>query len=153
MKQIRKTWKLKDQAQLLKRLGEMTEGGYTLLDGIRLMELQMNKRQVADLADAITRLREGAPFYQVLKSLSFHKEAVGICYFAEIHGELPASMIQSGELLERKIAQGRPAEKGAAISAFPHLHSRCHVLYVTGRHHSSVFRYLSIDEYGNHTFN
>lgn len=105
MKQIRKTWKLKDQAQLLKRLGEMTEGGYTLLDGIRLMELQMNKRQVADLADAITRLREGAPFYQVLKSLSFHKEAVGICYFAEIHGELPASMIQSGELLERKIAQ------------------------------------------------
>lgn len=105
MKQIRKTWKLKDQAQLLKRLGEMTEGGYTLLDGIRLMELQMNERQVADLADAITRLREGAPFYQVLKSLSFHKEAVGICYFAEIHGELPASMIQSGELLERKIAQ------------------------------------------------
>ncbi|MCY8639736.1 type II secretion system F family protein, partial [Bacillus sp. S17B2] len=83
----------------------MTAGGYTLLDGLRLMELQLNKRQVADLIDAVTRLREGAPFYQVLKSLSFHKEAVGICYFAETHGELPASMIQSGELLKRKIAQ------------------------------------------------
>ncbi|MDO3662622.1 competence type IV pilus assembly protein ComGB [Bacillus sp. C28GYM-DRY-1] len=105
MKQIRKTWPLKDQAQLLKRLGEMTAGGYTLLDALRLMELQMNKRQVADLIDAVTRLGEGAPFYQVLKSLSFHKEAVGICYFAETHGELPASMIQSGELLKRKIAQ------------------------------------------------
>ncbi|NTU25112.1 type II secretion system F family protein [Bacillus tequilensis] len=105
MKQIRKTWTLKDQAQLLKRLGEMTAGGYTLLGGLRLMELQMNKRQADALADAVTRLREGAPFYQVLQSLSFHKEAVGICYFAETHGELSASMIQSGELLERKMAQ------------------------------------------------
>ncbi len=103
MKKIRKTLPLKDQARLLKRLGEMTASGYTLLDGLRLMELQMNKRQSADLTDTVTRLREGAPFYQVLKRLSFHKEAVGICYFAETHGELPASMIQSGELLERKL--------------------------------------------------
>lgn len=81
MKKIRKVWSLKDQARLLKRLGEMTAGGYTLLDGLRLMELQMNKRQAADLTDTVTCLREGVPFYQVLKSLSFHKEAVGICYF------------------------------------------------------------------------
>ncbi|WP_121642897.1 competence type IV pilus assembly protein ComGB [Bacillus vallismortis] len=105
MKQIRKTWPLKDQALLLKRLGEMMAGGYTLMDGLRLMKLQLNKRQAAALADAVTRLREGAPFYQVLKSLSFHKEAIGICYFAVTHGELPSAMIQSGELLERKLAQ------------------------------------------------
>ncbi|KAF1679640.1 MULTISPECIES: competence type IV pilus assembly protein ComGB [Bacillus] len=105
MRQIRKTWPLKDQAQLLKRLGEMMAGGYTMLDALRLMKLQLNKRQVSDLTDAMLQLREGAPFYLVLKRLSFHKEAIGICFFAETHGELPASMIQSGELLERKMTQ------------------------------------------------
>ncbi|MGG1228540.1 competence type IV pilus assembly protein ComGB [Bacillus halotolerans] len=111
MKQIRKVWPLKDQAYLLKRLGEMTAGGYSLLDGLRLMQLQMNKRQRADLANAISRLREGESFYHVLKSLSFHKEAVGSCYFAETHGELPASMIQSGELLERKASQAEQIKR------------------------------------------
>ncbi|MED3628950.1 type II secretion system F family protein, partial [Bacillus subtilis] len=53
MKKIRKVWSLKDQARLLKRLGEMTAGGYTLLDGLRLMELQMNKRQAADLTGSV----------------------------------------------------------------------------------------------------
>ncbi len=62
MKQIRKTWPLKDQAQLLKRLGEMTAGRYTLLDGLRLMELQMTKRQAADLTDTVIRLRKGRRF-------------------------------------------------------------------------------------------
>lgn len=89
MKRIKRTWPLKDQAAFLKRLGEMTEKGYSLIEGLRLLQLQLHKRQLAELKEGIRRLREGDAFYQVLEALSFHKEAVSICYFAEKHGELP----------------------------------------------------------------
>ncbi len=70
----------------MKRLGEMTEKGYSLIEGLRSLKLQSHKRQLAELTDGIRRLREGDAFYQVLEALSFHKEAVSICYFAEKHG-------------------------------------------------------------------
>ena len=79
----------------------MTEKGYSLIEGLRLLKLQLHKRQLAELTDGIRRLREGDAFYEVLEALSFHKEAVSICYFAEKHGELPGAMKQSGELLQR----------------------------------------------------
>ncbi|KXZ18509.1 competence type IV pilus assembly protein ComGB [Bacillus nakamurai] len=111
MKRIKKTWPLKDQANLLKRLGEMTEKGYSLIEGLRLLELQLHKRQLAEMTAGIRQLREGDAFYQVLQVMSFHKEAVSICYFAEKHGELPAAMKQSGELLQRKLAQTNQIRK------------------------------------------
>ncbi|WP_268536786.1 competence type IV pilus assembly protein ComGB [Bacillus atrophaeus] len=111
MKRIKKSWPINDQANLLNRLGDMTENGYNLLDGLRLMELQMNKRQRTEMSAAVNRLREGEPFYQVLQALAFHKEAVSICYLAEMHGELSVAMRQSGGLLERKLTQANQLKK------------------------------------------
>ncbi|AYV16255.1 MULTISPECIES: competence type IV pilus assembly protein ComGB [Bacillus] len=129
MKRIKRTWPLKDQAAFLKRLGEMTEKGYSLIEGLRLLKLQLHKRQLAELTDGIRRLREGDAFYQVLEALSFHKEAVSICYFAEKHGELPGAMKQSGELLQRKLMQTNQIKKMLRYPMFL-ISSVCVMFYI-----------------------
>ena len=81
------------------------QSGYTILDALSMLKLQLNERRRADLTFAMEKLTEGCPVFQVLEMISFHKDAVTIVYFAEQHGNLPFAFRQSGELLHRKIAQ------------------------------------------------
>ncbi|QHZ47650.1 competence type IV pilus assembly protein ComGB [Bacillus sp. NSP9.1] len=111
-------WPVREQAELLEKLGEMIVNGYTLLDALSMLALQLNKHQRADISFGIRKLTEGHPVFQVLNMMSFHQDAVSIVYFAEQHGNLPFAFCQSGELLHRKIGQAEKIKKAAKYPLF-----------------------------------
>lgn len=115
---IKMKWPVREQADLLKKLGDMMKSGYTILDALSMLKLQLNERRRADLTFAMEKLTEGRPVFQVLEMISFHKDAVTIVYFAEQHGNLPYAFRQSGELLHRKIAQTEKLKKAARYPLF-----------------------------------
>ncbi|MDA7026957.1 competence type IV pilus assembly protein ComGB [Bacillus sp. CLL-7-23] len=129
MKRNKKRWSVREQADLLKKLGEMMKNGYTLLDALKMLELQMNEKQRKDILMGMRKLTEGYPAFQVLNMISFHKDAVSIIYFAEKHGNLPFAFIQSGELLQRKIDQTEKMKKAAKYPTFLIL-TVCMITYI-----------------------
>lgn len=116
MKLKNKKWPIEKQAFFLKRTGEMIEKGYTLLEAISFISLQMDSQQQKHLDEAIRQLTIGDPFYKVLEKIRFHRDVVSIHYFAEKHGELSFALNQSGDLLYRRISQ---AEKFKRVAKYP----------------------------------
>lgn len=118
MRQIKNRWPVREQAELLEKLGKMMVSGYTLLDALKMLELQLNKKQRADISFGMRKLTEGHPVFQVMNLISFHKDAVSIIYFAEQHGNLAFAFSQSGELLQRKIDQAEKIKKAVKYPLF-----------------------------------
>lgn len=118
MKPIKNRWPVGEQAEFLEKLGEMMMNGYTLLDALSMLELQLKRQQKTDIAFGRRKLAEGYPVFQVLNMISFHKAAVSIVYFAERHGNVPFAFMQGGELLRRKIEQAEKIKKAAHYPAF-----------------------------------
>ncbi|MGG3623840.1 competence type IV pilus assembly protein ComGB [Bacillus gobiensis] len=116
MKWNNSKWSINDQAFFLKRTGEMIEKGYTLLEALSFIYLQLNPHQQKHIDEGIKQLTTGDPFYKVLETIGFQRDVISIHYFAEQHGNLSFALKQSGDLLYRRVSQ---AEKFKRVAKYP----------------------------------
>jgi competence protein ComGB len=100
----------------LLRTGEMIEKGYTLLEALSFIYLQLSPQQQKQMDEGIRQLTAGDPFYKVLESIGFQRNVISIHYFAERHGNLSFALKQSGDLLYRRVSQ---AEKISRVAKYP----------------------------------
>ncbi|MHC2450551.1 competence protein ComGB [Bacillus altitudinis] len=104
-KRTSKPWSKKEQAEFLSKLAQLIQAGYTLVDALTMVNIQLSKKQQQRLTPGIQWLLEGEPFYVVLERLHFQREAVAILCFSEKHGSLARALEQSARFLEKKIMQ------------------------------------------------
>ncbi|MDF1507607.1 competence type IV pilus assembly protein ComGB [Robertmurraya sp. DFI.2.37] len=95
-------WPMKDQAEFLRKTGELLERGYPLADAIHSLTYQMKNRQKEDVAQALLHLREGHPFHQILSNLGFNQTLVGYVYFAEEHGSLADAFREGSTMILKR---------------------------------------------------
>lgn len=64
MKPIKNRWPVGEQAEFLEKLGEMMMNGYTLLDALSMLELQLKRQQKRILHSGGESLRKGILFFK-----------------------------------------------------------------------------------------
>ncbi|MFS0655328.1 competence type IV pilus assembly protein ComGB [Bacillus sp. 179-C3.3 HS] len=104
-KRASKAWSVKEQAECLSKLSQLIQAGYTLIDALTMINIQLTKKQQLFIKTGIEWLREGEPFYVVLEKLHFQREVVAILCFSEKHGSLSRALEQSARFLEKKRMQ------------------------------------------------
>ncbi|MGE6629327.1 competence type IV pilus assembly protein ComGB [Bacillus sp. NPDC077027] len=104
-RQIYKTWSRKDQAEFLSKLSQLITSGYTLIEALTMMNIQLSKKQNTLLKKGIQMLIEGEPFYVVLEEFHFQREVIAIICFSEKHGSLRFALEQSALFLKKKLDQ------------------------------------------------
>ncbi|WP_226569930.1 competence type IV pilus assembly protein ComGB [Bacillus stratosphericus] len=104
-KRTSKAWSRKDQAEFLSKLSQLIQAGYTLIDALTMVNIQLTKKQQMLLTPGIQLLLEGEPFYVVLERLHFQREVIAILCFSEKHGSLARALEQSSRFLEKKVLQ------------------------------------------------
>ncbi|MCR6472138.1 competence type IV pilus assembly protein ComGB [Bacillus safensis] len=104
-KRASKVWSKKDQAECLSKLAQLIQAGYTLIEALVMVNIQLSKQQRKQLKLGIQWLHEGEPFYVVLERLHFQREVIAILCFSEKHGSLARALEQSARFLEKKIKQ------------------------------------------------
>ncbi|WP_342490705.1 competence type IV pilus assembly protein ComGB [Bacillus sp. FSL R5-0422] len=104
-KQASKAWSKKDQAECLSKLSQLIQAGYTLIEALTMVNIQLSNKQQQQLTQGIQWLLEGEPFYIVLEKLQFQREVIAILSFSEKHGSLATALEQSARFLEKKIKQ------------------------------------------------
>lgn len=95
-------WTLKEQAEFLKRVGELLNRGYPLSEAIHSLTYQMKKTRKGEIELSLKELKEGYPFHKILFDLGFHETLVGFVYFAEQHGSLAEAFHDGSEMILRR---------------------------------------------------
>lgn len=104
-KRASKSWSRKEQAEFLSKLAQLIQAGYTLIEALTMVNIQLTKKQQLLLMQGIQWLTEGEPFYVVLERLHFQREVIAILCFSEKHGSLSRALEQSSRFLEKKLMQ------------------------------------------------
>ncbi|MED4400919.1 competence type IV pilus assembly protein ComGB [Metabacillus fastidiosus] len=102
---IKKSWKVKDQANFLKRLSDLLERGYTLNEGLTFLQLNETGTRKEELFICIQRLAKGDSLRAALTELQFHRDVLSYLYFAEQHGDLQFALKESSGMLMKKMIQ------------------------------------------------
>ncbi|WP_019154490.1 competence type IV pilus assembly protein ComGB [Robertmurraya massiliosenegalensis] len=95
-------WTIKEQADFLKKTGELLARGYPLAEAIHSLTYQMRKGQQEEVAKALIDLREGHSFHLILQNLRFNKTLIGYVYFAEEHGSLADAFIEGSAMVTKR---------------------------------------------------
>lgn len=95
-------WTLREQADFLKRIGELLARGYPLAEAIHSLTYQMKKSRQEEIELALKDLKEGHPFHKILFDLEFHHTLVGFVYYAEQHGSLAEAFYDGSEMIKRR---------------------------------------------------
>ncbi|BBP90699.1 hypothetical protein BsIDN1_43170 [Bacillus safensis] len=61
-KRASKVWSKKDQAECLSKLAQLIQAGYTLIEALVMVNIQLSKQQRQQLKLGIQWLHEGEPF-------------------------------------------------------------------------------------------
>lgn len=93
---------MKQQAQFLKRLGELITKGYSLLQGIEFLMIHANRKQQKDLNNCLDLLKEGELLHEALEKLKFNKDILSFLYFANQHGDLNIALTESSKMVEKQ---------------------------------------------------
>jgi competence protein ComGB len=99
----KRTWKLKTQALFLKRLGDLLCKGYSLLQALEFLELQMPAREKQLLEQSVRELQKGATLHDVLGELNFHRDVLAYFFYAQNHGDLSFACKKAGLILQKKV--------------------------------------------------
>lgn len=137
MMPFRKRWTLNDQALFLKRIGVLLGHGYSLVEAIYIMKIQLDSEKIPGkyLEEAIHRLKNGEDFSKILAGLGFHPTAVSFIYYGENNGEMGNSLIRAGEVLERRSNDMKQLQK---VSGYPLFLFIFTVIVMTIFHYSLV---------------
>ncbi|NRD80740.1 type II secretion system F family protein [Bacillus sp. BRMEA1] len=91
-------WSLKEQANLLRQIGELLSRGYPIADAITSISLHLPVFRKKELDNCLTEMKKGESFHAVLESLGFDKELIGYVYFAEQHGNFTEALLEGSSL-------------------------------------------------------
>ncbi len=94
----RHKWKVNEQANFLRRIGELLARGYPIALAIESIALQLPSKRKEELNDCLEELKKGQPFHVALNNLGFQKDLVGYVYFAEQHGCFADALLEGSEL-------------------------------------------------------
>ncbi|RHW41303.1 type II secretion system F family protein [Neobacillus notoginsengisoli] len=98
----KKKWPLRDQADFLKKAGELLQRGYHIAEAIESLSWQMPGHRKNDLSSCLESLKNGLPFHKVLEEMGFNRELAGYVYFAEKHGNFAEAVLEgSSAILKR----------------------------------------------------
>ncbi|MCM3586349.1 type II secretion system F family protein [Mesobacillus maritimus] len=100
-------WSVQEQAQFLRRVGELLSRGYPIAEAIDSLSFYLESRRQVEIRRCLGNLKEGYPFYQVLAELKFNKELISYVYFAEQHGGLANAFIEASRLISKRDADYR----------------------------------------------
>ncbi|ALC92728.1 competence protein ComG [Bacillus sp. FJAT-18017] len=103
----RSRWTLKEQAEFLKRIGELLQRGYHISEAIESLSLQLPPHKKNDLAACLKELKNGTPFHEVIDGMHFNKELSGYVYFAEQHGNFEKAILEGSEALLNRDSDAR----------------------------------------------
>ncbi|PGK36353.1 competence protein ComG [Bacillus anthracis] len=99
---FKKTWSLSDQVVLLKRLGELLEKGYSLLQALEFLRFQLPLEKKVQLQHMIDGLKGGKSLHDSFHQLMFHQEMLSYLFYAEQHGDISFALQQGSTLLYKK---------------------------------------------------
>ncbi|MGM0900063.1 MAG: competence type IV pilus assembly protein ComGB [Bacillota bacterium] len=95
-------WPVQEQAQFLKRVGDLLSRGYPIAEAIDSISLYLDNKKKLEIRECLASLREGYPFFRVLADLNFNKDLVSYVYFAEQHGGLPNAIIEGSTMVLKR---------------------------------------------------
>lgn len=95
-------WGLSEQANFLKKVGDLLKRGYPISEAIESVTFHTSKKRKKELMAALGMLKDGLPFHRVLEELNFHPDLVGYVFFAEEHGNLPEAIQEGSKLLLKR---------------------------------------------------
>ncbi|MFB6465828.1 competence type IV pilus assembly protein ComGB [Cytobacillus sp. Hz8] len=116
LKKRRNKWSVEEQAQFLKRTGELLSRGYPLAEAIESITFQMPMMKKKDITQCLSELKEGYPFYKILFDLDFHSTLIGFVNFAEKHGDLATAFQDGSEMMLKRV---RDMQKLKNIFIYP----------------------------------
>ncbi|WAA11449.1 competence type IV pilus assembly protein ComGB [Fervidibacillus halotolerans] len=111
-------WSIKDQSIFFKRLSTLLDEGYTMNDAIRFLSIQAERSKRASLKNIEIQLKNGNPFYEVLKEMKCHPISVSFCFYGEQNGRLSDALQTAAEILQRRYEDRMKLEKLAAYPFF-----------------------------------
>ena len=91
-------WSVNEQANFLKRTGELLARGYPIAEAIESIALQLPTKRKEELYGCLVDFKKGLPFHDVLNNLGFHKDLIGYVYFAEQHGSFADALLEGSDL-------------------------------------------------------
>ncbi|MGE7881129.1 competence type IV pilus assembly protein ComGB [Bacillus sp. NPDC094077] len=99
---FKKTWSLSDQVVLLKRLGDLLEKGYSLLQALEFLRFQLPLEKKVQLQHMIEGLKDGKSLHDSFHQLMFHQEMLSYLFYAERHGDISFALQRGSALLYKK---------------------------------------------------
>lgn len=109
-------WKLKEQAEFLRKTGELLERGYPLAEAVHSVSIHVDRRKGRELIEFLHQLKEGYPLNKILSGLNFHPMFVSFVYFAEQHGSLSEAFLEASEMMLKREEDMKKLRK---ISFYP----------------------------------
>ncbi|WP_160721647.1 competence type IV pilus assembly protein ComGB [Bacillus sp. USDA818B3_A] len=94
----RHKWSVSEQANFLKRTGDLLLRGYPIAEAIESIALQLSLNRKEELHECLTGLKQGLPFHEVLNNLRFDRDLIGYVYFAEQHGSFAEALLEGSNL-------------------------------------------------------
>lgn len=107
----KRNWSLKEQADFLKKAGELIDRGYPLSEAIHSVTYQMKGTQKEEIHRSLGDLKEGYPFHKVLLDMGFNKTLIGFVYFAEQHGSLADAFRDGSEMILKREGDAEKLKK------------------------------------------
>lgn len=94
----RHKWTIYEQANFLKRIGELLARGYPIAEAIESLSLHLPKNRKEELYKCLADLKNGISFHDVLNNMGFHRDLIGYVYFAEQHGSFAEALLEGSSL-------------------------------------------------------
>jgi competence protein ComGB len=98
----RRKWPIHEQAQFLRRTGELLARGYPIAEAIESLSFQMPPYRKDELKGCLIDLKNGLSFHDGLSNLGFHEDLIGYVYFAERHGHFAEALTEGSSLVLKK---------------------------------------------------
>nr|WP_053368933.1 competence type IV pilus assembly protein ComGB [Bacillus sp. FJAT-27245] len=112
----RRKWPLKEQAEFLKKAGELLQRGYHMSEAIESLSYQLPATRKHDLENCLGLLKNGVPFHKALEGMGFNNELSGYVYFAEQHGNFSEAVLEGSKAL---LNRDRDARKLMKLLYYP----------------------------------
>ncbi len=109
-------WTIQEQGYFLKKTGDLLSRGYPLAEALESLVHQLPSKRKQEIAQCLSELKEGYPFYQILSNMNFNKSLIGYVFFAEQHGGLASAFLEGSEMI---LKRGKDAEKLKKLISYP----------------------------------
>ncbi|MDE5413972.1 competence type IV pilus assembly protein ComGB [Alkalihalobacterium chitinilyticum] len=104
------------KAEILQRLGYLLQQGYSLSEGLELLQLSQKEPIKIKFSEVLKELKEGQALYKALESIKLPNDISSFIYFSEQIGGLPTGLVEAGKLY---LKQEQIKEKIGKLLMYP----------------------------------